>query len=98
MNCPYRVWKPHDCIQKSQKSQNLGVEILCLQSPSFLVPRPQWLREARRPMGMKIVNNVLFYYFHSQCFPCHGSFASKRMWKIAPGRKAWATLELSFVV
>ena len=35
-------------------SQSKNSEILCLQSPSFLVPRPRRLREAKRAMGTRM--------------------------------------------
>ena len=47
---PYGIQKHYDdCIHEDRESI-----ILCLQSPSFLVPRLHRLREAKRAMGTRV--------------------------------------------
>ena len=58
MTLPYSILKHHDCIHEDRKFQNLGLEMLCLQSPSFLVPRPRRFRKAKRAMVTTMILRV----------------------------------------
>ncbi len=54
MTLPHNTWKHHDCIHEDRQSQNLEMEILCLQIPSFLVPRLHREREPKRAFGTRM--------------------------------------------
>ena len=55
------IFSPPLSIPLFSNSQSKNSKILCLQSPSFLVPRPHRLREAKRAMGTRMINILLSF-------------------------------------
>ena len=45
------------CFQTANQKIRINSKILCLQSPSILVPRPRRLRDEKRAMGTRMVQS-----------------------------------------